>query len=872
MSAIKIIDKVYWVGARDPYLRIFDIIMTAEQGTSYNAYLVKGSEKTALVDTVKVKFWDEHLKRLQEVVDISTIDYLIINHAEPDHTGSIEALLARNPGLIIVGSGPAIDLLREIANDSFNYQVAEQGDKISLGNRTLSFISAPFLHWPDSIYTYLEEDGILFSCDSFGCHYPDERLFNDLIDRDFVDAYQYYFDKIMGPFKPYVLEALDKIKDLSLQLICPGHGPVLRENIPYYLDLYRQWSTETRLYNEDRPLIVVAYVSAYGYTDTLANSIIDGIDTVGSFNVQKHDLVYAELDRVLQAVNEADGLLVGSPTINGDALPPIWQLLINLSPITHAGKVAAAFGSYGWSGEAVPSMEARFNALRMKVVPGLRVRLKPTANDLDKAFQLGMEFAKTIQQQKQDDSKLKWRCRVCGHIHEGAEPPAICPACGVGRENFELMQAEDAFAKDTEERFVIVGGGIAALSAAQAIRERNKTASITMVTDEPVLPYYRPMLSAYLSEDLSAERLFVHNLAWYRENRIDVLTDQRVVKVDSKLRQVETKDGTAISYDKLIIATGAYSNVPPFQGTDLEGVFTLRNLEDARRLKEALKRAKKAVVIGGGVLGLEAVEEMVSLGIQVAVVEHNDRLMPRQLDPQASAILKDLMEAKGIALYLGVSTEEIVGENAVEGVRLNDGQTILADLVLLSTGVKPHIELAREAGLEVQQGIVVDQQMRTNMDGVYAVGDAAQFGERVIGLWPVSLEMGRVAGAAAAGDWVEFKMPTLSTMLAAFDREIFSIGQVNFPDGQVRTVVVNDPAASYFKKSYLQDGVLAGEIIIAPRVDSSESMQKLGRDTKGEKVYNKWKCRVCGYIHEGPEPPEICPVCGAGREEFEPVD
>ena len=211
--------------------------------------------------------------------------------------------------------------------------MVEQGDQISLGDRTLSFISVPFLHWPDSMYTYLEEEGILFSCDSFGSHYPDERLFNDLIDRDFVDAYQYYFEKIMGPFKPYVLEALDKIKDLDLQLICPGHGPVLRENMPYYLDLYRQWSTETRLYSEDRPLIVVAYVSAYGYTETLANSIIEGIDSVGDFNVQKHDLLYAELERVLLAVKEADGILIGSPTINGDALPVIWQLLTNLSPL-----------------------------------------------------------------------------------------------------------------------------------------------------------------------------------------------------------------------------------------------------------------------------------------------------------------------------------------------------------------------------------------------------------------------------------------------------------------------------------------------------------------------------------------------------------
>jgi len=872
MSAVKIIDNVYWVGARDHNLRIFDIIMTAEDGTSYNSYLVKGSEKTALIDTVKVKFWDEHLKRLQELVNPATIDYLIVNHAEPDHTGSIEALLAINPDITVLGSDTAIDILKEIANRSFKYQVVKQGDKLSLGNWTLSFISVPFLHWPDSIYTYLEEEGILFSCDSFGSHYPDEKLFNDLVEGDFLHAFQYYFDKIIGPFKPYVLEALEKIKDLELKVICPGHGPVLRTGIPYYIDLYRQWSTVPKYYKDDLPRIVLAYVSAYGYTDALANSIIDGINSVGSFYIEKHDMVYADLDLVLESVNQADGLLVGSPTINGDALPVIWQLLLNLSPINHSGKVAAAFGSYGWSGEAVPSIEARLKAMRMQVVPGLRVRLKPTANDLDKAFLLGVEFAKAIQQKKQDVSKLKWRCLICGHIHEGAEPPEICPACGVGKENFELLQVEDAFNKDTDEKFVIIGGGVAALSAAEAIRERNKTASITMITDEPVLPYYRPMLSDYLGEEIKGERLFIHDLAWYREKRIEVLTGQAVTKLDTAAKQVATESGTEIGFDKLIIATGARSNVPPIKGADIPGVYTMRSLEDARRLKEALNKAKKAVVIGGGVLGLEAVEEMVSLGIEVAVVEYNERLMPRQLDPEASARLQSLMEAKGISLQLGVSTEEIIGKDAVESVRLSSGQVLPADVVLLSTGVKPNVELAKEAGLEVQQGIVVDKQMRTSVDGIYAVGDVAQFGERVIGLWPVSMEMGRIAGAAAAGEWVEFKMPTLSTMLAAFDREIFSIGDVNWPDDQVRTVVVDDPPANYFKKSYLKDGVLVGEIVIAPRVDSSESVSKLGKDAEGQKVHNKWKCKICGYIHEGPEPPDECPVCGASRDDFEPVE
>jgi NAD(P)H-nitrite reductase large subunit/rubredoxin len=230
------------------------------------------------------------------------------------------------------------------------------------------------------------------------------------------------------------------------------------------------------------------------------------------------------------------------------------------------------------------------------------------------------------------------------------------------------------------------------------------------------------------------------------------------------------------------------------------------------------------------------------------------------------------MKAKGVNLYLGLDTEEIVGDGQVRGVRLNDGQVLEADLVLLSTGVKPNIELARDAGLEMAQGVVVDNSMRTSRANIYAAGDGAQFGERLIGLWPVSMEMGRVAGAAAAGDWVEYKAPLLSTMLVAFDMEIFSIGEVNLPAEQCRIVEVNDPVENFYKRSYFKDGVLVGEIIIAPQVDTTQSMQALGRDSGGKKRTKHWKCRVCGYVHEGAEPPDECPVCGAPKDMFDPID
>jgi flavorubredoxin len=212
MEAAKIKENVYWVGVQDPGLTTFDVIMPTEFGTSYNAYLIKGQDKTALVETVKEAFFEEYISDLQKQVKLEEIDYLIVNHTEPDHVGSVEKLLSRIPGLTVIGSSTAVTFLKEITNQKFKFAEVNQGDELDLGGKSIRFISAPFLHWPDTMYSYLKEDKILFTCDSFGAHFSDERIFNDLVDRDYYGAYQYYFDVIMGPFKPYVLEALDKIK------------------------------------------------------------------------------------------------------------------------------------------------------------------------------------------------------------------------------------------------------------------------------------------------------------------------------------------------------------------------------------------------------------------------------------------------------------------------------------------------------------------------------------------------------------------------------------------------------------------------------------------------------------------------------------
>ena len=394
MGAIQAMDNIYYVGVQDKDLRVFDIIMHSDYGTSYNSYLVRGSEKTALFETCKLEFWDEYIANIREVCDPSEIDYIVVNHTEPDHAGCMERILELAPNAKVLGSSTALTFLKEIVNHPFASLAVTEADQIDLGGLTLTFLSVPFLHWPDSMYTYIPELKALFSCDSFGCHYADDRVFNDLIDGDFTDAYLYYFTHIIGPFKrPFMTKALDKIAALDIQFIGNGHGPVLRSNIQKYLDMYREWCAPQPKNGKD---VVIAYVSAYGYTRSLAEAIAKGVQEAG-VNVKVFDLVTDSAEEAKAAIADADGFLLGSPTLVGDALPPIYEMMMGLNPIIHRGKFAGAFGSYGWSGEAVPNLVARMQQLKLSMpLEGMKIRFKPTQQDLDNAVSYGKQFAEAV--------------------------------------------------------------------------------------------------------------------------------------------------------------------------------------------------------------------------------------------------------------------------------------------------------------------------------------------------------------------------------------------------------------------------------------------------------------------------------------------
>lgn len=400
MKYLNVKNDIYWVGALDYNLRVFDIIMETPYGTSYNSYVVKGSEKTAIFETVKEEFFDEYVERLKSLnIDIKNVDYIVVSHTEPDHAGSIGRILDLAPKAKIIASSMALRFIKGIINRDFKSIQVCDGDSISLGNKNLKFFSVPQLHWPDTIYTYVEEDKTLITCDSFGAHYCFDEMFDDLIENkeEYMEALKHYFDCIIGPFKPYVLKAINKIKDLDIDMICPGHGPILRENPEKIVEIYKEWSTPKP--ENDVKKATVYYVSAYGYTKMLAEAIVNGIkdETSGEIDVNLYEITSVDQGKLLEEIDKSDAVLFGSPTILAELLEPVRELLAKLNPMIHGGKIAGAFGSYGWSGEAVPRIDTRLKELKMKMpLESLRVNFRPSEEELQKAFQYGKEIANCL--------------------------------------------------------------------------------------------------------------------------------------------------------------------------------------------------------------------------------------------------------------------------------------------------------------------------------------------------------------------------------------------------------------------------------------------------------------------------------------------
>ncbi len=393
-SSAEIRPDVFWVGARHPELEIFDELFPTRNGTTYNAYLVRGSEKIALIDTVKEMFTEEYLDKLQKIVPLADIDMVVVNHTEPDHTGALGRLLEINPEIEVWCTRPGENFLKQLFAQPMKTHVVSEGEEVSLGDRTLRFLLAPNLHWPDTMFTYLPEEQILFSCDAFGAHFCGDGLYKDQVE-DFSYEFRYYFDTIMRPFKEKIREAVAKVEDLPLTMICPSHGPLLRREPLAAVRSYKDWAAAPP--EGARKQVLMLTLSPHGNTRHMAASVRAGLEDAGA-GVTEFTINELDDERVRDELERCDALLIATPTINHDAPPPVWRILSLLSSVTPRGKVGAVFGSFGWSGEAVKLVEERLRGLKYKLpLEGLSFRFRPTAENMVSCRKFGADFVQALE-------------------------------------------------------------------------------------------------------------------------------------------------------------------------------------------------------------------------------------------------------------------------------------------------------------------------------------------------------------------------------------------------------------------------------------------------------------------------------------------
>ena len=365
---------------------------------------------------------------------------------------------------------------------------------------------------------------------------------------------------------------------------------------------------------------------------------------------------------------------------------------------------------------------------------------------------------------------------------------------------------------ETINRYIIIGGGIAGVSAAEAVHALQADADITLISEEHDLPYFRMSLTRYLAGEVEREKLTLHNQQWYLQNHITILLNTHVEAVEAAAKQIVLANGQKLSYDKLILASGAHPNVPPFPGRELKGVQTLRTLDDADLIMDVARKQARVICIGGGLLGLEVAGAVARQGADVTVLEGLDWLLPRQLDAQASAILKEKIESLGIKVIVPAMTKAMHGDGKVQSVELGDGQVLPADLVLISTGVSANLELAKSAGLEFNRGVLVNEHMVTSNPDILAAGDLTEFQGRSYGLWIPAKNQGTIAGQNAAGKETSFRGDPPSTRLKVLGVDVFSIGQ--FSPSMEGDKLIAECKDGCYKSFLFREGKMIGSILL----------------------------------------------------------
>lgn len=387
-SVPEISKGVHWVGARDWNRRLFDALIPLPQGTTYNAYLVQGKQKTALIDTVNPGFEEELAAKVNQVSDLSNLDYLVMNHAEPDHAGAVPYVMetAEEARLVTTEKGAKMaEVYYKVPRGRI--ETVQDGDVIELGGKTLQFIEAPWLHWPETMFTYLVENRVLFPCDFLGFHTA-YGFYDDEVE-EFIPFAQRYFGEIMMPFSKMGKKALDRIADLDIELIAPSHGPIHR-NPERILEAYHRWTA-----GETREKALVVYVTMWKSTEAMIEALVETLLGEG-VEVSLHNLVHADLGDIARDLVDSRAVVLGTPTVLGGMHPLAIYAAHLVKALRPPLKYGAVLSSYGWGGGAIKQAADILGPTKLEVVAALEVNGPPSAEDYEKIAEMGRQLSEKI--------------------------------------------------------------------------------------------------------------------------------------------------------------------------------------------------------------------------------------------------------------------------------------------------------------------------------------------------------------------------------------------------------------------------------------------------------------------------------------------
>ena len=359
--------------------------------------------------------------------------------------------------------------------------------------------------------------------------------------------------------------------------------------------------------------------------------------------------------------------------------------------------------------------------------------------------------------------------------------------------------------------YLIIGNGVAGTMAAENIRKQDSEGKITVFSDEDLPFYYRLRLNEFISGDISETQLVAKKVTWYEDQNISLKLKTRIVEVKLQEKVAVTEDNQRFAFDRLLIATGSHSFIPPIKGSEKKGVFALRDIQDARNISAYAKNVEDIILIGGGLLGLEAGHALRKLGKRIMVVEFFPRLLPRQLDVDGARRLQEVMEDMGFSFRLGGKTQEITGDGQVNGILLEGGESLSGGMVVVSAGVRPNMVLAEPLALRIDKGIVVDEHLQPSQPGIYAAGDVAEFKGMPYGIWPAAMEQGKTAGINMAGGDMSYDGTTMANTLKVAGVDLASAGNIdaeNEFEARVKT------EGGIYRKIVIKDNHIVGCIML----------------------------------------------------------